>query len=150
MFLLFKIHKKSILLAGNPKYLAPRVVSLHVIDVKEKAAKDTENPIHWRLLTSHKINSTEQAWELVGWYKKRWLIEQLFRTAKRGGLDTEGLELTMAHSTIIHRSAQHIFTNDEIKVLEIRNKQRNVVHFTLPISFEFCLTPKTRCAAICS
>lgn len=125
---------------------APKTVSLHVIDVTEKVSKGIKYPLHWRLLTSHEVTSVERAWELVDWYKKRWLIEQLFRTAKRGGLDTEGLELTkgesieklvtmmiiasikilqltMARSDIINRDAHHTFTDNEIEVLESLNKQ---------------------------
>lgn len=49
----------------------------------------TEDPIHWRLLTSLPVNDLAQAWHIVACYQVRWLIEQLFRIYKKQGLDIE-------------------------------------------------------------
>ena len=45
--------------------------------------------ICWRLLTTHPVESVEQALTVIGWYRLRWHIEQLFRTLKRQGLRIE-------------------------------------------------------------
>src|SRR4029450_5756330 len=45
--------------------------------------------ICWRLLTTHPVESVEQALTVIGWYRQRWHIEQLFRTLKRQGLGIE-------------------------------------------------------------
>lgn len=74
---------------------APRTVSLYVIEVKEVAQSvvGKEKPIHWRLLTTHRIESLEDALQCVAWYRWRWHIEQLFRTLKKQGLDIESSQL---------------------------------------------------------
>jgi hypothetical protein len=45
--------------------------------------------ICWRLLTTHAVESVAQALTVIGWYRLRWHIEQLFRTLKRQGLRIE-------------------------------------------------------------
>lgn len=71
----------------------PESVAVNVIDVREISAPPGEAPIHWRLLTTHAIASEMQAWEVVGFYRRRWAIEQLFRTLKTGGFDIEGVQI---------------------------------------------------------
>jgi hypothetical protein len=41
------------------------------------------------LLTTHDLGTVEQALTVVGWYRQRWHVEQLFRTVKRQGLNLE-------------------------------------------------------------
>jgi hypothetical protein len=52
-----------------------------------------EEPIHWRLITTHPIQTKEQALQMIRWYEKRWMIEQLFRLVKRKGFQIEACEL---------------------------------------------------------
>ncbi len=47
-----------------------------------------ETAAHWRLLTTHKVEDIEAARRIVGFYRKRWTIEQLFRTAKTKGFQS--------------------------------------------------------------
>ena len=72
---------------SDPK--APRSVRLTAIDVREVDAPPGEEPIHWRLLTTHKVKSARKARQVIAWYSLRWIIEQLFRTLKTQGLDVE-------------------------------------------------------------
>lgn len=52
-----------------------------------------EEPVEWRLLTSHVVETAEQAVECVEWYKCRWFIEELFRVCKSEGFRIESVQL---------------------------------------------------------
>lgn len=74
---------------------APPSVRLTVVDVKEhksSALKD-EEPIHWCLLTTHSIETEEDALQIINWYCQRWQIEQFFRTLQKQGLDIESSQV---------------------------------------------------------
>jgi Transposase DDE domain len=66
-----------------------RSVRLRAIDVREVKAPRGEEPIHWRLLTTHTVDDVDKARQVIAWYSLRWNIEQLFRTLKSQGLDVE-------------------------------------------------------------
>ena len=51
------------------------------------------SPAHWRLLTSHRIDTFEQARWITQLYRRRWVIEQLFRTIKKKGFDIENVSM---------------------------------------------------------
>ena len=78
---------------------APKQLSLYLVDVREVDAT-VSKPIHWRLLTTHVVDTTEMAWRVVAWYRQRWHIEQLFRTMKRKGLDLEASQVCDAQGLI--------------------------------------------------
>ena len=46
---------------------------------------------HWRLLTTHQVNDSADARRIIGFYRLRWTIEQLFRTLKSQGFNIEAL-----------------------------------------------------------
>jgi hypothetical protein len=79
----------------NPNKTLPDAISLYVVEVKEcpSTVVGNEAPIHWRLLTSHPIETIEQARTLIQWYRWRWVIEQVFRTLKSKGLNIEKSEV---------------------------------------------------------
>lgn len=68
---------------------APEEIELSAIEVIERNPPPNETPVHWRLLTTHAVDTVEQAMTVVGWYRQRWHIEQLFRTVKSQGLKIE-------------------------------------------------------------
>ena len=68
---------------------APGEIELSAIEVRDLNPRPGENPIHWRLLTTHEVETVAQALTVIGWYRQRWNIEQLFRTVKRQGLNIE-------------------------------------------------------------
>ena len=71
--------------------LLPKTVTLSFIDVREIDPPEGTKAAHWRLLTTHKIEDFEAAQRIVGFYRKRWTIEQLFRTMKTKGFQIEAL-----------------------------------------------------------
>ena len=69
----------------------PASLRMTVVDVREDGAPKGEPPIHWRLLTTHEVSDAAEAIAVAGRYRRRWAIEQLFRTLKSQGFDIEGL-----------------------------------------------------------
>lgn len=68
-------------------------VRLWLVDVREIDPPEAVEPLHWRLVTTHEITDTAKAWQVVGWYQARWIIEQLFRVMKSQGLQLEDSQL---------------------------------------------------------
>lgn len=68
---------------------APDEVELFAVEAREVNAPAGEEPVHWRLLTTHTVEIVTQAMQVIDWYRLRWNIEQLFRTLKRQGLGIE-------------------------------------------------------------
>lgn len=64
-------------------------IELSAIEVRELNPLPGQPQILWRLLTTHRVETVEQALIVIGWYRLRWHIEQLFRTLKRQGLRVE-------------------------------------------------------------
>lgn len=55
-----------------------------MILAEEVEAPEGVNAIKWYLLTSLPINTLEEAFEKVQWYKRRWLIERFHYILKSG------------------------------------------------------------------
>lgn len=74
----------------------PERVGLRLVEVVERDPPDGVEPLHWRLLTTHEVADAAAAWQIVAWYRKRWIIEQLFRILKSQGLQLEDSRLESA------------------------------------------------------
>jgi hypothetical protein len=119
---------------------AARQLTLRLVEVRELDAI-VEEPIHWRLLTTHAVTTVAQALQIVAWYRERWHIEQLFRTSKSQGLDIESsqveaaealfnlaaiamiaatkiMQLVLARDGTVDRPATDIVTEDQLPMLE--------------------------------
>ena len=120
-----------------------KVITLSVVEVRESAGTvpTGEELVRWVLLTTHALQSAEDAWQIVRWYQQRWQIEQLFRTLKRQGLELESsqlehgddllklasiatlaavrtLQLVNARDGQTQQPASDAFDEDEVAVLE--------------------------------
>lgn len=74
----------------------PESLSLSLVDVREVDAPAGVEPLHWRLLTSHEVAGAKDAWRIVDWYKRRWIIEQFFRVLKTQGFKLEDSQIGIA------------------------------------------------------
>jgi hypothetical protein len=74
----------------------PDSLPLTLVDVREVDPQAGTEPLHWRLLTTHPVANAEQAWRIVEWYKRRWLIEQFFRVLKTQGFKLEDSQVATA------------------------------------------------------
>lgn len=123
-----------------PDKSLPREVTLVLVEARELDAPQGVEPVCWRLLTTHRVDTVDDARQIVAWYCRRWHIEQLFRTLKRQGLDLESslvetgdalmklavlaliaavrtLQLTCARDGTTEQPAAAAFEADEIIVL---------------------------------
>jgi hypothetical protein len=71
----------------------PDTIRLTMVDVRELPSKYDGEPIHWRLLTTHVVRSPKQARRIVDLYRRRWTIEEFFRTLKSAGFDIEEADI---------------------------------------------------------
>lgn len=69
----------------------PEAVRVTVVVARETNAPDGAEPAHWLLLTSHAVTDLADARRMIGFYRRRWTIEQLFRTMKTRGFCMEAL-----------------------------------------------------------
>ena len=51
-------------------------------------------------MTTHAVANPADAWQIVFWYKLRWVIEQFFRSMKKEGLSIEDSQLETAEGLI--------------------------------------------------
>ena len=66
---------------------------LYLVEAREIDAPEGVQPAHWRLLTSHRIETFEQARWITQLYRRRWVIEQVFRAIKSKGFDIENVSM---------------------------------------------------------
>ncbi|HXZ15805.1 MAG TPA: IS4 family transposase [Roseiarcus sp.] len=71
----------------------PPTVKLNAVRVEEIDPPAGVKPIVWLLLTTHPVETLEDALRIVGWYRARWTIEQVFRVMKSQGFDLEDSQI---------------------------------------------------------
>ena len=64
------------------KRLCPSPISMWVVRVREVDPRPGVEPIEWVLYTSLPVETFEQAMVVVGYYEKRWLIEEWHKALK--------------------------------------------------------------------
>lgn len=68
----------------------PASKEIFVVEAKERKKKGS---IYWRILTTHAVASSEEAMQIIKWYKQRWHIEQIHRLLKTEGFRIESSQL---------------------------------------------------------
>jgi Transposase DDE domain len=68
-------------------------VDLTLVEAREIDPPPGETPLHWRLLTTRTVDSLADAQLIVGFYRQRWTIEQVFRVMKTRGFDIEAVPI---------------------------------------------------------
>lgn len=121
---------------------APGTLEVTALEVREQAQSvvGQEEPVHWRLLSTHTIHTLDDALRIVGWYCQRWHIEQTFRTLKKQGLNVESsqiqtgaslmklacmalsvavhtMQLILAREGLSERPASDVFEEEDLPVL---------------------------------
>jgi hypothetical protein len=66
------------------KKAKPSAISMRVVWVREVDAPKGVKPIEWVLYTSLQVESFDEAMVVVGYYEKRWLIEEWHKVLKTG------------------------------------------------------------------
>jgi hypothetical protein len=67
------------------------------VEVKEPHAPAGAEALHWVLLTTQRIGGFAQACQVLGYYRRRWVIEELSLVLK-SGLKAERLQMDDAHT----------------------------------------------------
>jgi hypothetical protein len=75
----------------------PESISLSLVEVIELNPPAGVEPVQWRLLTSHDVADAASAWQIVDWYRQRWIIEQFFRVLKTQGFQIEDSQIASAY-----------------------------------------------------
>jgi hypothetical protein len=69
----------------------PKTISVTLVIGREINPPEGQEPALWFLLTTHQVNDIADARRIIGFYRLRWTIEQLFRTMKTKGFEVEAL-----------------------------------------------------------
>jgi hypothetical protein len=84
--------------ANAPRGHLPAEIAVQLVVVRETDPPEGVEPVCWVLITTHDVSGPDDALQIVGWYRKRWLIEQLFRTLKTQGFNVEESQLASGHA----------------------------------------------------
>jgi len=100
---------------------APASLDLNLVDIRESAAPSGTDPIHWRLLTTHAVTTIADALRMLGWYRRRWLIEEYFNVLKTGGMDIENARIGKPATMINLTGAASIAAATIMKLKQARD-----------------------------
>jgi hypothetical protein len=118
----------------------PEDLPLAVVDVREVGAGAGVEPLHWRLLTSHRVANADDAWRIVEWYKQRWIIEQFFRVLKTQGFRLEDSQIDTADRLLKLVAVAAKAAVITIQLLQARDGGQQPVHITFNASEVAALT----------
>jgi DDE family transposase len=110
----------------------PASVAVNFVEVIELHPPKGAQPIHWLLLTTHEVASVADAWQIVAWYKRRWIIEQFFRSMKTQGLRIEDSQLETAEGLMKLVAIAAKAATIVIQLVQARNGEN-----VLPAGFAF-------------
>ena len=128
----------------------PVELTLYAVEAKEINGPKNGS-IKWRLLTTHCVESFEDALRIINIYRQRWFIEQVFRLLKKKGFAIESSELTtgwgirkltllllnnvlrimqmlMAYGNEEAQRTEEVFSEDEIECLKQIGSDLSMTH----------------------
>jgi len=105
-----------------PMYVA------HVTEVSPPPSG--EEPIEWTLLTNEPVRHLEDAWRVVTWYERRWIIEE-YHKALKTGCQIEDLQFTAVERL---RPAIALLSAVALTLLNLRDASRRPDATTRPAS----------------
>lgn len=59
-------------------------LTLNLVQVIEENPPEGQPPVEWLLWTTEPIESAEDVWKIVDFYRARWLVEEFFKAMKTG------------------------------------------------------------------
>jgi hypothetical protein len=118
----------------------PESLPLVVVEVREVNAGPGVEPLHWQLLTSHRVANVEDAWRIVEWYKQRWIIEQFFRVLKTQGFKLEDSQIGTADRLLKLVAIAAKAAVITIQLLQARDGGQQPVHIAFNASEVAALT----------
>jgi hypothetical protein len=83
---------------SDRKGIGDKPVTAWVVRASEMHPPAGEKAIEWILVTTMPVTTPEQAFQMVRYYSKRWVIERLHFTIKSGGCNAERLQMDDVHS----------------------------------------------------
>ena len=80
----FRACSVTILRPRNGHKELPQKVKLNVVEALELNPPADQQPVHWLLLTTEKIDTIDDVLRVVDLYRTRWIIEEFFKAIKTG------------------------------------------------------------------
>lgn len=111
----------------------PDSIALTVVDVREVSCAHDGKPIHWRLLTTRRVKNPKQARRIVDLYRKRWTIEEFFRTLKSAGFEIEDADIGDPQVMIKFVAAAALAT---VTIMQLVRARDGTTHEQLAEAFE--------------
>lgn len=105
----------------GPKSRKDEIIKCSVVYVIEKYPPKNQEPLEWVLLTSVDVNSFEDACQIIGWYRCRWIIEE-YHKAIKSGCKVEERQLKTVERLENFLGIANIVA---IRLLELRDIARN-------------------------
>lgn len=75
---------------------APDELEVNVVEVLEVNPPAGEEPVHWLLVTTEPVRTSEEIWRVVDRYRARWTTEEFYKSVKTG----------TDYTSLQHRSAK--------------------------------------------
>jgi hypothetical protein len=109
---------------------------LYVVYVAEVSPPpEGEKPIDWLLLTNEPVLDLEDAWRVVGWYERRWVVEE-YHKAMKTGCRIEDLQFTAVERL---QPAIALLSGVALTLLNLRDASRRPDASTRPAVTLFAL-----------
>ena len=93
--------------------------------VEMSEVPEGESRISWVLLTTHEVNTLEDAIQILIWYTWRWIIEQIFRTMKNKGMKIEDSQIETPKKLMVMAAMGFAASIKAMSLVESRDGKSN-------------------------